>query len=88
MFYVLLYSTCFVLVVGFCGDPCIGKVKATGEVPVHVVQAYGGMGIQLHTFLTSASDTGEWSDVHPGRYLQSERHPCLLVLSFVTHPVI
>lgn len=47
------------LVVGFCGDPCIGKVKAEAEVvPVHAIQANGRMDIQLHTFLTSALDTG------------------------------
>lgn len=65
------------LVVGFYGDPCIEKVKAV--VPVHATQAYGRMDIQLHTFLTSAFDTGEWSDVHPGCYMQSEKHPWRLV---------
>jgi len=68
-----------VLVVGFSGDPSIGKVKAEGEVvPVHAIQAYGRLDIQLHTFLTSALDTVDWSDVHPGCYMQSERRPCLL----------
>lgn len=53
---------------------CIGNVKAKGEfVPVHsAIQAYGGMHIQLHTFLTSALDIGEWSDVHPGCIMQGE----------------
>jgi hypothetical protein len=78
----VLYPVVFclvVLVVVFCGDSCKGKVKAKGEVVVvNAIQAYGGTDTQLYTFLISALDTEEWSGVHPGCYMQSERLPFLL----------
>jgi hypothetical protein len=41
-----------------------GKDKA-----VHTMNAYGEAEVQLHTFLTSASHGGGWSDSHPGRFI-------------------
>ena len=50
------------LVVGFFGGPCTGKVKAKDVVvPVRALKAYRRMDIQLHTFLTSALYTERWS---------------------------
>ena len=45
----------------------VGKGKV---VRVHVMQAYGGVELQLHPFLTSAVRGGEWSDSRPCHSLQ------------------
>jgi hypothetical protein len=34
-----------------------------------------GVEVQLHTFLTSALDGGEWSVSRPGRFIPTERGP-------------
>jgi len=36
---------------------------------------YGGVEVQLHTFLTSALGGGEWSVLHPGYFIPGERAP-------------
>jgi hypothetical protein len=33
----------------------------------HTIKMYEGVEVQLHVFLTSALDEGEWSDSRPGR---------------------
>jgi hypothetical protein len=39
------------------------------------MKAYWGVGIQLHAFLTSIQDGGEWSASRPGRFTPRERAP-------------
>jgi hypothetical protein len=58
------------------GDNVIGKGKF---VPVlfitehHVMKTYWGIGGQLHVFLTSALDGGEWPASRPSRFTPRER---------------
>jgi hypothetical protein len=37
------------------------------------MKIYGGVEEQLHGFLTSALDWGEWSFSHPGRFTPQSR---------------
>jgi hypothetical protein len=51
--------------------------KSAGEVvPVltryNAMKTYGGVELQLHAFLTSALDEGEWSASHPSRCIPRE----------------
>jgi hypothetical protein len=39
------------------------------------MKAYWGVDVQLHAFLTSTLDGGEWSASHPGRLTPRERAP-------------
>jgi hypothetical protein len=39
------------------------------------MKAYGGVDVQIHTFLTSALDGGEWSASRPCRFTTRERAP-------------
>jgi hypothetical protein len=39
------------------------------------MEAYWGVEIYLHAFLTSALDGGEWSASRPGRFTRRERAP-------------
>jgi hypothetical protein len=39
------------------------------------MKAYEGIEVQLHAFLTSALDRGEWSALRPGRFTTRERVP-------------
>jgi hypothetical protein len=39
------------------------------------MKAYGGVDVQIHTFLTSALVGGEWSPSRPGRFAPWERAP-------------
>jgi hypothetical protein len=39
------------------------------------MKAYGGVGVQIHIFLTSALVGGEWSASYPGRFTTGERAP-------------
>jgi hypothetical protein len=39
------------------------------------MEAYGGMDVQVHIFLTWAQVGGEWSASHPGRFTSEERAP-------------
>jgi hypothetical protein len=41
----------------------------------HAMKTRGGVEIQLHEFLISALDGGEWSASHPGRFTPGERAP-------------
>jgi len=47
------------------------KVKV---VRFHVMKAYGGLDVQLHFFLTSRIDGGEWSTSRSG-HLRLGREP-------------
>jgi hypothetical protein len=38
----------------------VPSAKALNSVPVHAVEVCGGVKVQLHAFLTSALDKGEW----------------------------
>jgi hypothetical protein len=37
------------------------------------MKTYCGVGVQLHAFLTSALDGGEWSATRPGRFTPKDR---------------
>jgi hypothetical protein len=39
------------------------------------MKAYGGVGVYIHVFLTSALVGGEWSASRPGRFTPGERAP-------------
>jgi hypothetical protein len=39
------------------------------------MKTYGGVGVQIHIFLTSALFGGEWSASRPGRFTPSETAP-------------
>jgi hypothetical protein len=39
------------------------------------MMAYGGVGVEIHIFLTSALVGGEWSASRPGRFTPGERTP-------------
>jgi hypothetical protein len=39
------------------------------------MKAYGGVGVQIHIFLTSALVGVEWSTSRPGRFTPGERAP-------------
>jgi hypothetical protein len=41
------------------------------------MKTYGGVEVQLHTFLTSELDVGEWSGSRPGSYIQRKESPLL-----------
>ena len=41
-------------------------VKTGKAVPAHTMRHTGGAEVQLHSFLTSSIDGGEWSASHPG----------------------
>ena len=48
---------------------CVGYVSrySQGNVAtVHAMKAYRGKKLQLHSFLTSTLDAGEWSTSRPG----------------------
>jgi hypothetical protein len=51
-------------------------MKDKGKVvPVLAMKAYEEVDVQIHIFLTSALDGGEWSASHPGRFIPGERAP-------------
>jgi hypothetical protein len=39
------------------------------------MKAYGGVGVEIHIFLTSALVGGEWSTSRPGRFIPGEESP-------------
>jgi hypothetical protein len=39
------------------------------------MKTWGEVGVQLHAFLTSALDGGEWSDLRPGRFTSERKNP-------------
>jgi hypothetical protein len=39
------------------------------------MEKYGGLGVEIHVFLTSALEGGEWSASSPGRFTPWERAP-------------
>jgi len=40
------------------------------------MKEYGGVEVQLHTYLASALDRGKWSASRPGCFNSRERAPC------------
>lgn len=60
---------------GWCAD---GKHKDSLERYSCTSTSYGGTGrvvVQLHAFLTSVPDWGEWKTSHPGRFFHWQRTP-------------
>jgi hypothetical protein len=45
------------------GKKCKGKI-----VSIHPINAYGGVELQLYSFITSAVDGGKWSVRNLGRF--------------------
>jgi hypothetical protein len=43
------------------------------------MKAYGEMDIQIHIFLTSTLDGGEWSAARPGRFTHEKGPPVTIV---------
>jgi hypothetical protein len=39
------------------------------------MKEYGGVGVEIHTFLTSALVGGQWSASRPGRFTSGESAP-------------
>jgi hypothetical protein len=39
------------------------------------MKTYGGVDVEIHVFLTSVLDGGEWSALRPGRFTSEERAP-------------
>jgi hypothetical protein len=61
-------------------SPCLAKHHAmkTNSI-LNQTSSYGyvlGMEVQLHAFLTSALNGGEWSTSHPGRFTPGEIVSC------------
>jgi hypothetical protein len=53
-----------------------GKVKLSLCLTKHhAMKTYWGVEVQLHAFLTSALDGGEWSASRPGRFTPREKAP-------------
>jgi hypothetical protein len=53
-----------------------GKVKLSLCLIKHyAMKAYEGVDVQIHIFLTSALDGGEWSASRPGSFTPGERAP-------------
>jgi len=48
--------------------PYIVKSSNAEFSPVHVMIAYGKLEVQLHTFLNSTLDVGEWLTLLPSRF--------------------
>jgi hypothetical protein len=48
-------------------DGDAGKVKPLCLTKLHAMKTYGGMEVQLRSFLTSALAGGEWSAWRPGK---------------------
>jgi hypothetical protein len=44
-------------------------------VPVHAIKAYGEAEVQLHLFLTSALNGGEWLASGPGLFTSGKQQP-------------
>jgi hypothetical protein len=44
------------------------------------MKAYGGVNAQIHTFLTSALDGGEWSDSLLGHFTPGKQPPVPIAL--------
>jgi hypothetical protein len=52
-----------------------GKVIPVLSTEHHAMEAYWGMEVWFHTFLTSALDGGEWSVSRAGHFNPRERAP-------------
>jgi hypothetical protein len=51
------------------------RYKSKGKgVPVHIMKGVGGVEVQLHSFLTSALDGGEWSASRPYRFTPEKEY--------------
>jgi len=49
------------------GDVGVRKCKSN-VIPTHTIKAYRGLGVYLHSFLTSALDGGQWPASCRGRF--------------------
>jgi hypothetical protein len=66
-----------------CVCVCVyGKVKVKLFLYLsyhHSMKTYWGVEVQLHTFLTSVLDGGEWSNSRPGRFIPGRKNPRYLL---------
>jgi hypothetical protein len=51
------------------------KLSLCSTIKHYTMKAYGGVGVQIHIFLTSVLVGGEWSSPCPDRFTPGERAP-------------
>jgi hypothetical protein len=51
------------------------QYRANIAVPVHAMDACEEVDVDIHAFLTSALDGGEWLASHPGCFTTEKRAP-------------
>jgi hypothetical protein len=57
----------------YCSNNDDSEVKVKLVVPTHATRAHGLAKVELHSFLSSTPDGGEWSALRLGRITPGER---------------
>jgi hypothetical protein len=52
----------------FADTSAVFRSNGKTAYKLHDMNPYGGVGVQLHAFLTSAPNGDEWSASHPGHF--------------------